>query len=102
MTTSKSSELSLLAWKPILLITMESLLTFYLATFCIGMFYTHRGTDWLLSAIILSMLYVFVIIACAKRLIQTLPLPALMLIIPLAPLIVIIMVLSLIPILQLF
>lgn len=79
---------------------MESLLTFYLATFCIAMFFTHRGTDWIPYAVLLAILYAFVIFVCIKRLIQTLPLPALMLIIPLAPLIVIIMVISLIPILQ--
>lgn len=102
MNTSQQTESSLIPWKVYLTITIESLLTFYLATFCVAMFFTHRGTDWVFNAILLAILYAFVIFACVKRIIQTLPLPALMLIVPLAPLIVIIMVISLIPILQKF
>lgn len=102
MNTTQTTESSLIPWKIYLKITVESLLTFYLATFCVAMFFTHRETDWILNAIILGLLYAFVIFACIKRLVQTLPLPALMLIVPLAPLIVIIMVISLIPVLQHF
>jgi hypothetical protein len=93
---------SLLPWKLYLTITVESLLTFYIATFCVAMFFIHHGTNWIIPGIFLGLLYAFVIFACSKRVIQSLPLPALMLIIPLAPLIAIIIIVSLIPVLQNF
>lgn len=102
MNSDKPVDHSLVPWKTYLTITFDSLLTFYIATFCMAMFFTHHGVNWVIPAIILCLLYAFVIFACAKRIIQTLPLPALMLIIPMAPLIAIIIVISLIPILQKF
>jgi len=102
MKPDNQNEISLLPWKLYLTITIESLLTFYIATFCVAMFFTHHGTHWIIPAIILGILYVFVIFACSKRVFQSLPLPALMIIIPLAPLMAIIIVVSLIPVLQNF
>ncbi|MBX3709419.1 MAG: hypothetical protein KIT56_03605 [Gammaproteobacteria bacterium] len=87
-------------WKLYLSITIESLLTFYIATFCIAMYFIHRGTQWVTLSVVMGILYLFVIFTCAKRIFQALPVSALMLIIPLAPLIAIGMVISLIPILQ--
>jgi membrane-associated HD superfamily phosphohydrolase len=93
---------SLFPWKHFILITTESLLTFYIATFCVAMYFTHRGPDWVFQGIILGILYAFVIFACGKRVVQNLPISALMLIIPIAPLIALIIVISLIPILEKF
>jgi hypothetical protein len=90
----------LIPWKHYLTISMESLLAFYISTFCIAVYFTHRGTNWIIQGAILILLYLFVIFACIKRVIQHLPLPALMLIIPLAPLIALTIVISLIPVLQ--
>lgn len=91
---------SILPWKLYLITTFESLLTFFLATFCIAMFYTHRGTDWILPGIFLIALYIFVIFALVKRVIDKFSWAAIMLIIPIAPLIALIMVVCMIPILQ--
>ncbi len=91
-----------LPWKFYLTLTADSLLAFYLASFSLGMFITHRGADWMWQGILLGMLYMFVIFACSRRLIKLLPLPALMLFIPLVPLIAIFVIISLIPVLQLF
>lgn len=91
----------LINWKSYLTITAESLLAFYMATFCVAIFFTHQGSQWLIMSILLVILYLFVIGVCVKRVIQTLPLQALMLIIPLAPLIALFIVISLIPVLQL-
>lgn len=102
MKPDKRNATSLLPWKSYLLITLESLITFYIATFCMAMFFTHHGENWIIPGVILGLLYAFVIFACAKRVIQGLPLPALMLVIPIAPLIAIIIVISLIPILEKF
>jgi hypothetical protein len=100
MNTELSNETSLIPWKVYLTTTAESLLAFYLATFSLAMFYINRGSDWVPAAILLGVLYLFIIFVCAKRVIEKLPISAVMLIIPIAPLIVIIMVISLIPILQ--
>ncbi len=101
-TIQSNDDQSLIPWKHYVSVTIESLLTFYLATFCIAMFFTHRGTNWISSGILMALLYLFVIFVCAKRVMQKLPLASLMLIIPLAPLIALIIIVSLIPILQLF
>lgn len=93
---------SLLPWKHYIYITIESLLSFYVATFCMAMFFMHKGINWITPGIILGCLYLFVIFACAKRIIEKLSLATVMLIIPLAPLIALMMVISLIPILQFF
>lgn len=93
---------NLVPWKLYLTITAESLAAFYIATLCMAIFFTHHGTDWVMDAIILGVLYAFVIFACGRLVIKRLPLPAIMLIIPLAPLIALFIVISLIPILQYF
>lgn len=100
MHESKQNDTQLVPWKHYLTISMESLLAFYISTFCIAMYFTHRGTDWVIQGGILILLYLFVIFTCIKRVVQQLPIPALMLIIPLAPLIALTIVISLIPVLQ--
>jgi hypothetical protein len=93
---------SLVPWKLYMVTTAETLLTFYIATFCIAMYFTHRGAQSLVPGILIVMLYVFVIFACAKRVQEKLPMAGIMLIIPIAPLLALIIVISLIPVLQLF
>lgn len=100
MNTVQNDRLITVPWKKYLKITFESLLAFYLATFCMGMFFTHRGPDWLLPGIFLIVLYLFVIVVCAKRILEKLAMPALMLVIPIAPLIALILVVSLIPLIE--
>lgn len=100
--TTEISTQGNLPWKVIIRTTFESLLAFYVATFCMAMFFTHRGPNWVLPAIFLIILYIFVIITCASRIIKNLSMAMVMLIIPIAPLIALIIVVTLIPILQLF
>jgi membrane-associated HD superfamily phosphohydrolase len=87
-------------WKTYLTITVESLLSFYLATFSLAVYFKYRGENWVIGGIFLAILYLFVIFACGKRIIDKLSLAALMLVIPIAPLIALIMVVTLIPILE--
>lgn len=87
-------------WKNYLTITAESLLTFYLATFCVAFYFKQHGIEWITLSILVIALYLFVIFACTKRVIEKLSMAALMLVIPIAPLIVLIMVVSLIPVLE--
>jgi hypothetical protein len=87
-------------WKLYLTVTAESLIAFYLATFSLAMYFVHRPVNWLVTGIFLIVLYLFVIIVCAKHVFEKLPLSAVMLIIPIAPLFALIIVISLIPIIQ--
>lgn len=102
MELSPAPEKALLPWKAYLYITFESLLTFYLATFCIAMYFLHRGENWVIGGVFLGILYAFVVFVCAQRVIRSLPLAALMLVIPIAPFLALAIVLSLIPLLQYF
>lgn len=89
-------------WKLYLVLTAESLLAFWLATFCVGMFFLHHDANWRFTAIILGILYAIVIIICAKRIYQKVTIAAFMLIIPIAPLLALIIVVTLIPVLENF
>lgn len=91
----------ILPWRIYLNTTLETLLAFYLATFSLAMFFTHRGTSWVWMGMMV-LLYILVIILCAKRIANKLPLQALMIIIPIAPFIALSIILTLIPILEYF
>lgn len=91
---------SVVPWKAYLILTAESVLTFWIATFCIGMYFLHHEPNWIPTAIFLAILYLFVIIVCAKRIMEKVTIAALMLIIPIAPLLALIIVVTLIPILE--
>ena len=91
---------SLLPWKIYIVTTIETLLAFYIATFSLAVFFIHRGNNWHMQAFFLALLYLFVIFCCGKRIIEKLPISAVMLIIPIAPILALIIVISLIPILQ--
>jgi hypothetical protein len=94
------NETTIVPWKRYLLISSESVITFYLATFCLALYFTHQGFDYLISSIALICLYIFIIGVCIKRLIAHLSIAALMLVIPIAPLLALTIVISLIPVLQ--
>jgi hypothetical protein len=100
MNLDNQNKSSLLPWKRYLAVILESFIAFYLATFSMAVYFTYRGADSLILSILLSLLYLFTIIVCAKRVLAILPVAALMLIIPLAPVIVMIVIMSLIPIIQ--
>lgn len=87
-------------WKNYLKITAESVIAFYIATFCVGMYFTHRGTDWYFFGAVLAILYLFVIVVCAKRILEKLSMPALMIVIPICPLIALIVAVTLIPVIE--
>lgn len=89
-------------WKLFLITTTESLLAFYLATFCMAMFFFHRGAGWQLLGALMLALYLFVIFVCGKRVLEKLSMATVMLIIPIAPLLALFIALSLIPVLQFF
>ena len=93
---------AIVPWKNYLTITAETLLAFYLATFCMAMYFTHQGAQWIFPSVLLGILYVFVLAVCVKRIIARLSIAALMLVIPIAPLLALTLVVSLIPVLEQF
>lgn len=98
----KSESSQILPWHLYLTTTMETLIAFYLASFSIAMFFIHRGPNWLSLGILMVVLYLLVIVSCAMRIGQKLPLQAVMIIIPIAPFIALAIILTLIPVLQFF
>lgn len=87
-------------WHAYLPVVIQSIAAFYIATLCIGIYFTHQGGHFLLMSIVFVLLYLLVILICIKRLISKLSVAALMLAIPIAPLLVLIMVVTMIPILE--
>lgn len=80
-------------------ITCETLLSFCLASFCLGAYFTHTHHDWFVAGLMI-MLFLFVCGTCIKRIIDHFSIAAIMLIIPIAPLAILIIAISLIQLLQ--
>jgi hypothetical protein len=87
-------------WKVYISTLIECTLSFGIATFCMAMFFTHQGSEWVFLSILLGILYLFVIVVCVRRIAQRFSFATLMLFIPIAPLIPLVIILMLIPILQ--
>lgn len=88
-------------WRVFIKITLESIGSFYVATFCLAVFFKYQGirSSLMLSALMIA-LYIFVLAANAFRVWQKLSIASLMLIIPIAPFIAMTLLISLIPVLQ--
>lgn len=89
-------------WKYYTITIAEVWLTFSIATFAMGLYFSYLDSHLLtiIFAIIMSLAYLFIIGACVHRLAKRLPLAALMLIIPIAPLAVLLLVVALLPVIQ--
>ena len=87
-------------WKQYFVTIFKSMLAIYIAAFCLAMFYTHRGEHWIFTGTIMGVLFLFVFIICIKRIIETLPMAALMIAAPTLPLVLLLLLLSLLPIVQ--
>lgn len=94
-------QVSIAPWRLYIITTLEAILAYFLATFSLGLYFSHLSDAWIITSIIMGILYVFVMILLLKRVIQKVSLAAFMLIIPIAPLLALITVLVLIPLLQL-
>lgn len=81
---------------------LESSIAFFLATLCIAYFFSHLQTNWLITGIIMAVLYLIVITICTARIIKPLPVAAVMILIPIIPLAALIFIVSFIHLLQLF
>lgn len=100
MNKKNQVEESILPWKKYTIAVAEAVLAFYIATFSIVFFFLHRGPNWALAGIMMAACYALVIFICAKRIVQTFSISALMLITPIAPLLALIIVVTMIPILD--
>jgi len=89
-------------WKQYTILVLESWLAFCIATFAMGVYFTHlNAAAWITAeSILMIVAYVFVIIICIQRLIRQLPIAVFMILVPIAPLAVLILVVSLLPIIQ--
>lgn len=87
------------AWKSYLPITLKFLGIFYLTTFCLIVFFLHRGNDWMVQGMVISVLYLFVLLVSFKQMISKLPMAAIFLAAPIIPLLMLILVVSMIPML---
>ncbi|OGT55392.1 MAG: hypothetical protein A3F14_01785 [Gammaproteobacteria bacterium RIFCSPHIGHO2_12_FULL_43_28] len=89
-----------IAWKDYLILSTETFIAFYLASFSLAMYYLKRPLNWIPLGILLLALYLFVIIVCIKRLLSKLPMAGIMILAPTAPLFALLLIISLIPVLQ--
>ena len=87
-------------WQTYLRIILECLLSFILSSFCVAMYFTHPGGNFIPSGILLIGLFLFVIATCIYKLLKSLPIALLMLMIPLFPLVPLILILVFIPLIQ--
>ena len=91
-----------ISWKLYCSIVGEFFLGFYIATFCVALYITHREGANPFATYLLAFLYLFVIAISIKRVLEKLPIAGIMLFAPTAPLIALILIVTLIPILEFF
>src|SRR3990167_10305311 len=89
-----------ISWQNYTFTVMGVFFAFSMATFAMGVYFSHLPGSQLPVSILLVALYLLVIFLCIRRLVQKLPLPALMLLVPIAPLAILLLVISLLPIVQ--
>jgi hypothetical protein len=98
---SKNTETTdIVPWRYYTKITIESVGSFYAASFCMAMFFIHQGKDSLALSLLMVSLYLFIIGATVRRIVQKFSIAALMLIVPIAPLLVMIIFVTMIPMLE--
>lgn len=100
MNDKKLSNTTPTGWKFYTVTIVQVWVVFSIVTFVFGLYLTHLGVDHLIVTIVMALLYIFVIVCCIKRLVERLPVAALMLLVPIAPLAVLLLILSILPILQ--
>jgi hypothetical protein len=87
-------------WKYYSKLILESIVGFYIATFCIAVFFLRHGSHDVPLAILQVTLYLIIVGCIATRIIKRFPPPALMLTVPIAPLLILIIVVTMLPLLE--
>lgn len=100
MTTQARGDI--IPWKRYSVTLAEVWITFCIATFSLLLFMSHLNSEpqVIAQAVLIGILYLFVVVVCIKRMINRLSIAALMLMVPIAPLAVLLLVISLLPIIQ--
>jgi hypothetical protein len=89
-------------WKRYILAVTETVITFTLASFLLGLYILHRGNSGILVNLLVGLVYAALVVFTIWRMVRKLSLQAIMLMIPIAPLVVLIIVVVLIHFLQYF
>lgn len=87
-------------WLHYTLIVSKVFIAFSIATFCIGIYFTHLHGAALFITILMVGLYLTVIVSSILQIARSLPFAVVMLLIPIAPLFVLLLILSFLPIWQ--
>lgn len=87
-------------WKTYLVAAAKFLIIFYIATFCLGLLFLHRGENWLLPGAVIGLAYLVLIMTSAIKMVRKLSMAAIMVASPTIPLCMLIIVVSLLPTLQ--
>jgi hypothetical protein len=98
----KSSQADRVPWKRYVLATSETIFTFTLASFLLGLFIMHRGDSSIATIVAAVLIYLSVVVFSVYRMVRKYSLAANMLMIPIAPFIIMMIVVSLIHVLQYF
>lgn len=96
--TSNSS----IPWKKYIYAVSETSLTFLLVSFCLGIYFTHGGYQYVFTSVFMGTLFLFAVTISIQRMVKAFSIAAVMLMIPIAPLLVLIIAVALIHLLQLF
>jgi len=86
-------------WKSYLLTAIKFLIIFYVSTLCLALFFIHRGPNWIVTGVFLSLVYLFILVTSFRQVIKKLPMAAIMLAAPTIPLCMVIIFLSLLALL---
>lgn len=97
-----SSEPDRVPWKRYILATSETIITFTLASFLLGLFLMHRGNSGVATIVGIVFVYLFAVGFSIYRMVRKYSLAANMLMIPIAPFFIMMIVVSLIHVLQYF
>lgn len=96
------SDRDIITWKKYTITIIEVWLAFCIATFSLLVFMANlsRQPAIIAEAVLLAILYLFIVFVCIRRLVQRLSVAALMIMVPIAPLAVLLLVVSLLPVIQ--
>ena len=98
----KEDRTAYVPWKRYILAVSETIITFTIASFLLGLYIIHRGDSSVIISVLLGLTYVAVVAFTITRMVKKFSIAAIMLMIPIAPLIVLIIVVALIHFLQFF
>ncbi len=102
MDSSEKDLAAPITWKKHLFSAIKFLVTFYIVTLCMAIFFIHRGNDWVMQGILMGVLYLFVIVVSIKQMIKNLPMAAIILAALIVTLGMLIIVVTMIPLLRFF